>query len=276
MTGGLLHGATRIHTPTHFVSVVVVVAAVLRHTHLTHCAHFITFTVLGWIEKSFHQVIMCCLALLKCGQCDDTPFKHTWFDPDDRPKFQRPAVMKLLYVDDFILVATLTPNGYTATWYDDDTLAAGACPTMGPTLGRVLETASGELCWTGQAAGGDLGVVTLSFCAGTSHQPWFGKEADNADVMHVFGLCGFSKSSLPVKPLLVNEVGGLRGRVLAAFVGGETPRGAADPEMVVDKMLATPAAAAASATRPEDDGRLHTLWVEFDEHRSRHKNGSTA
>ena len=104
----------------------------------------------------------------------------------------------------------------------------------------------------------------------------YGKEANNADVMHVFGLHGFSKSGLPVKPVLVSEVGGLRGRVLAAFVGGETPRGAADPEMVIDKRLATPAAAAASATRPEDDGGLHTLWVEFDEHRSRHKNGSTA
>ena len=94
--------------------------------------------------------------------------------------------------------------------------------------------------------------------------------------MHVFGLHGFSKSGFPVKQVLVNEVGGLRGRVLAAFVGGETPRGAADPEMVIDKRLAAPAAAAAFATRPEDDGGLDTLWVEFDGHRSRHKNGSTA
>ena len=40
--------------------------------------------------------------------------------------------------------------------------------------------------------------------------------------MHVFGLYGFSKSGLSVKPVLVNEVGGLRDAVLAAFVGGQT------------------------------------------------------
>ena len=90
----------------------------------------------------------------------------------------------------------------------------------------------------------------------------YGKEADNADVMHVFVLCGFSKSGLSVKPVLVNEVGGLRDTVLAAFVGGETPRGATDLEMVIDKRLATPAAASASATRSEDDGGLHTRTQE--------------
>ena len=50
------------------------------------------FMVPGWLEKSFHQVVMCWFALLRCEQCDGTLFKHTWFDPDDRPKFRRRAV----------------------------------------------------------------------------------------------------------------------------------------------------------------------------------------
>ena len=163
---------------------------------------------------------------------------------------------------------------------------AASAGVKGPTLGVE--------CWRPRPGDGSAGRTSgrrrrpgrgdFSLCAGTGHRPWFslgfadleedtyGKEADNADVMHVLGLYGFSKSGLSVKPVLVNEVGGLRDRVLAAFVGSETPRGATDLEMVIDKRLATPVA---SATRPEDDGGLHTLWVEFDEHRSHHKNWST-
>ena len=33
------------------------------HTHVTHCAHFSTFTVQGRIEKSFHQVVRHLLAV---------------------------------------------------------------------------------------------------------------------------------------------------------------------------------------------------------------------
>ena len=50
-----LHSDT--HSHAHFFIVVVVV--VLRHTHLTRCAHLSTFMVQGQIEKSFHQVIIC-------------------------------------------------------------------------------------------------------------------------------------------------------------------------------------------------------------------------
>ena len=38
----------------HFFSAAV--AVVLRHTHLTQCAHLSTFTVQGRIDKSFHHV----------------------------------------------------------------------------------------------------------------------------------------------------------------------------------------------------------------------------
>ena len=56
--------ATDTHSRAHFFSAAVVVF--LRHTHLTHCAHFSTFTVQGRIEKSCHQVIRRWLALPEC------------------------------------------------------------------------------------------------------------------------------------------------------------------------------------------------------------------
>ena len=54
---------TETHSHAHLFSAAVVV--VLRHTHLTHSAHFSSFTVQGGIEKSFHQVIRRWLALLE-------------------------------------------------------------------------------------------------------------------------------------------------------------------------------------------------------------------
>ena len=85
-----------------------------------------------------------------------------------------------------------------------------------------------------------MGVRTApSLRAGTGHRPWFSlgllwilreTPTGRRPTVPTSCTCSFSMVSQsqapPVKPVLVNEVGGLRDRVLAAFVGGETPRNA--------------------------------------------------
>ena len=137
-----------------------------------------------------------------------------------------------------------------------------------------------------QAADGDRDVITSLSSVMTSviDPGWawdfvdpegdhFEKDVCGVGITQVFGLKSFPKVGLLlVKHKPLSAVRGVRDGVLTALRGGgAAPREAAHMSTAMDKWLELSAAADVPDGRPEEDGEVRTLWVEFDKNRSRHK-----